>query len=270
MNSQQNKYYHVIIELNTKDYTKLSDLDKIDKNELIEDIIKPYLDNSVFFFDGREISKKDVKSIKIYQTDRKSKILVDIENSKEYTGVYWLKEDVVACKDKYSEDVTSKIIKYVISNNKANKIEQNFDLSKVFIVHGHDDVLKLEVSRFLEKLDITPIILHEQANEGRTIVEKIEANTNVGFAIVLYTPCDTGGTNKDNLQNRARQNVVFEHGYLIGKLKRDKVVALVKGEVETPGDIAGVVYVSYGKSWQVDIAKELKSAGYHIDLNKLL
>ena len=56
----------------------------------------------------------------------------------------------------------------------------------------------------------------------------------------------------------------------MGKLKRNKVVALVKDEVETPGDISGVVYISYGGSWQVDIAKELRSVGYHIDLNKLL
>lgn len=56
----------------------------------------------------------------------------------------------------------------------------------------------------------------------------------------------------------------------MGKLKRNKVVALVKDEVETPGDISGVVYISYGGSWQVDIAKELNSVGYHIDLNKLL
>ena len=101
-------------------------------------------------------------------------------------------------------------------------------------------------------------------------IEKIETYTDVGFGIVLYTSCDIGGKVKDDLKNRARQNVVFEHGYLIGKLKRDRVVALVKGEIETPGDISGVVYIAYGGSWQFDIAKELKSVGYDIDLNKLL
>lgn len=276
MNSQQNKFYHAIIELNTKDYTKLSELDKTDKTELIEDIVKPYLENNVFFCGSREISKKDIKSIKIYQTDSESKILANIENNKEkdYVGFHYSKDDIVQYEDEYSIDITSEIIKHVnkeLNNNvKVNETEQNIDLSKVFIVHGHDDALKSEVSRFLEKLNIIPIILHEQANQGKTIIEKIEANTNVGFGIVLYTPCDIGGKDKDNLQNRARQNVVFEHGYLIGKLKRDSVVALVKNEVETPGDISGVLYISYGSNWQFDIAKELKSVGYHIDLNKLL
>ena len=137
--------------------------------------------------------------------------------------------------------------------------------------HGHDDALKLEVSSFLEKLNIKPIILHEQVNKGQTIIEKIESNTDVGFGIALYTSCDIGGKDEASLKQRARQNVVFEHGYLIGKLGRDQVVALVKEDtIEKPNDISGVVYISYSSNWQFDIAKELKSAGYSVDLNKLL
>ena len=144
---------------------------------------------------------------------------------------------------------------------------------KIFVVHGHDTGLKNEVARFLEKLKLTPIILHEQASEGETIIEKIERYSNVGFGIVLYTPCDKGGLATDGaeLKKRARQNVVFEHGYLIGKLGRKKVCALVKNDVEKPNDISGVVYVSYDESgaWKIEIAKELKSAGYNIDFNQL-
>ncbi|PBH49591.1 nucleotide-binding protein [Clostridioides difficile] len=143
----------------------------------------------------------------------------------------------------------------------------------MFIVHGHDNGLKNEVARFLEKLKLKPIILHEQASEGETIIEKIERYSNVGFGIVLYTPCDKGGLANDGaeLRCRARQNVVFEHGYLIGKLERKNVCALVKDDVEKPNDISGVVYVSYDESgaWKIEIAKELKAAGYNIDFNKL-
>ena len=275
-NVDMNKFYHVVIELNTKDYTKLSELDKTDKDAMIEDIIKPYIENSIFFFDSREISKKDIKNIKIYQTDRESKTLADIENSKEkdYVGFHYSKSDIVEYEDEYSKNITTEIIKYVkkelINNTEVDNTEKSLDLKKVFIVHGHDDALKLEVSRFLEKLNITPIVLHEQANQGKTIIEKIETYTSVGFERVFYSSCDIGGKDKDDLKNRARQNVVFEHGYLIGKLKRDRVVALVKGEIETPGDISGVVYIAHDGNWQFDIAKELKSVGYDIDLNKLL
>lgn len=144
---------------------------------------------------------------------------------------------------------------------------------EVFIVHGHDDLAKTKAARFIEKMGLKPIILHEQTSSGKTIIEKIEEYSNVGFGIVLYTPCDKGCKSGDERQllNRARQNVVFEHGYLIGKIGRHNVCALVKDEVEVPNDISGVVYVKMDTddSWQIKVAKELRSSGYDIDLNRL-
>jgi len=144
---------------------------------------------------------------------------------------------------------------------------------KIFVVHGHDDEAKTKTARFIEKLGYEVVILHEQASGGRTIIEKIEAYSDVGFAIVIYTPDDKGNTKDDadkgQLNNRARQNVVFEHGYLVGKLGRSRVVPLVLGELELPTDISGVVYIS-DRNWQIDIAKEIKAAGYDIDVNRLL
>lgn len=70
----------------------------------------------------------------------------------------------------------------------------------------------------------------------------------------------------------ARQNVVFEHGYLIGRLGRERVCALVKGNVETPGDISGVVYISMDDAgaWKADLAREMRATGLPVDMNKLL
>ena len=141
---------------------------------------------------------------------------------------------------------------------------------KVFIVHGRDNEAKQEVSRFIEKLGLEAIILHEQASSGMTIIEKIEHYSNdADFALVLYTACDHGrGVHESKIppKNRARQNVVFEHGYLMAKLGRENVCSLVKGDIETPNDISGVVYVSldeYG-AWKTEVAKELKACGYAI------
>ncbi|RBQ28399.1 TIR domain-containing protein [Aliarcobacter vitoriensis] len=161
----------------------------------------------------------------------------------------------------------------VIEDNKPKQIINTSNSNKVFIVHGHDNGAKQEVARFLEKLGLEPIILHEQASSQKTIIEKIESYAGeVGFGVVLYTACDIGGKDKDNLQSRARQNVVFEHGYLIGLLGRDKVCPLVKGSIETPGDISGVVYTHMDNngSWHLPLAKELRTAGYTIDLNLLV
>ena len=169
-------------------------------------------------------------------------------------------------------------------NNKAELIKsidktesktksQELSKEEVFIVHGHDEEAKAKTARFIQKLGFKPIILHEQASSGKTIIEKIESYSNVGFGIVLYTPCDVGSVKRASLElkKRARQNVVFEHGFLIGKIGRKNVCALVKGDIETPNDISGVVYITMdnGEGWEFQIAKEMKKSGYTVDMNKL-
>lgn len=144
--------------------------------------------------------------------------------------------------------------------------------TKVFVVHGRDDLAKIEVARFLEKLGIEAIILHEQTNGGATIIEKFEQYSDVGFAVILYTPCDTGKYKDDKMATfRARQNVVFEHGYFIGKIGRKNVLALVKDDVEKPSDIDGVVYQPMDNSgaWKFKLAKELQNCNFDIDMNKI-
>jgi predicted nucleotide-binding protein len=139
---------------------------------------------------------------------------------------------------------------------------------KVFIVHGRDNEAKQEVARFVDASGLEAIILHEQASAGMTIIEKIERYANdADFALVLYSPCDLGrGKHETTVpaRPRARQNVVFEHGYLMAKLGRENVCALVKGNIETPNDISGVVYVQLDEfgGWKLEVAKELTACGY--------
>lgn len=165
-----------------------------------------------------------------------------------------------------------KTIEPEIIEESDNNTIQNVDKTEVFIVHGHDDLAKTETARFIEQLGFKPIILHEKASSGKTIIEKIEHYSNVGFGVILYTACDLGSVTNDssNLKPRARQNVVFEHGYLIGKIGRQNVAALVKGQVETPNDISGVVYISMDNDWKIDLAKELRQSGYEVDMNKVI
>ncbi len=152
--------------------------------------------------------------------------------------------------------------------------ETEMKTNKVFIVHGHDTAAKIEMARVIEKLGYEAIILHEQADMSQTIIEKIESNTDVDFAVVLYTECDLGRDKTQTQENEkylARQNVVFEHGYLIGKLGRNRVCAFVKGDVETPGDISGVVYVPMDKNdgWKIRLVNNMKAVGLVADMNKI-
>jgi predicted nucleotide-binding protein len=147
---------------------------------------------------------------------------------------------------------------------------------KVFLVHGHDDGTKETVARFLERLKLEPIILHEQPSGGRTVIEKFEVYADVGFAVVLLTPDDVGAATSDaakpdGLKPRARQNVILELGYFIGRLSRRRVCALYKKGVEMPSDYAGVVYVELdlAAAWHVKLAQELSEAGVPMSLEAL-
>lgn len=147
------------------------------------------------------------------------------------------------------------------------------DLSKVFIVHGHDGEHRESIARFLERLGFEAIILHERPNKGRTIITKFrEEAAGVGFAVVLMTPDDVGRAEKGaDLRPRARQNVVFELGFFIGALGPDRVAALIKGDIERPSDFEGVIYISLDDaSWQMQLGRELQAAGYAIDWNKVM
>lgn len=143
---------------------------------------------------------------------------------------------------------------------------------KVFIVHGHDDGSREMVARFLERIGLEAIILHEQASQGRTVIEKVVAHGNVGFAVVLLTPDDEGCAKGGEPEPRARQNVLLELGYFIGRLGRDKVCALKRGTLEIPSDFAGVVWETMDSSggWKQALARELVAAGHSIDWNRVM
>lgn len=142
---------------------------------------------------------------------------------------------------------------------------------RVFVVHGHDEGARETVARFLMQLAFEPIILHEQANRGGTVMEKIETYGDVGFAVVLLTPDDEGSVKGGKPEPRVRQNVLLELGYFLGRLSRDKVCALKRGTVEIPSDFAGVVWESMdGNGWKQALSRELEAAGHVIDWNKVM
>lgn len=147
--------------------------------------------------------------------------------------------------------------------------------NSVFLVHGQDEGLKQAVARFLEKIGIKPVILHEQINSGMTIIEKFEDFAKrAGFAVILMTPDDYGypKDQEDKKKARPRQNVLFELGYFLAKLSRNKILVLTKGELELLSDFSGVVYepIDNNDGWKLKLAQELKSSGFDIDLNKAL
>lgn len=166
------------------------------------------------------------------------------------------------------------------SRPNSNKVLSKKTLSKnknVFIVHGHDDAMKEAVARTIEKLGLKAIILHEKPNQGKTIIEKFTDYSDVGFAIVLLSPDDIASskyTAESKKYFRARQNVIFELGFFIGKLGRNRVVSLYRQteDFELPTDYSGVLFIPFDDyhRWKFDVIKELKASGYELDANKLI
>ena len=188
----------------------------------------------------------------------------------------------------YREDVTKGkmevflMLREAVAALKENLAESESDMTpqpspginnrKVFIVHGHDNVVRESVARFLQSAGCEPIILNEQPNKNRTVIEKIEANHDVSFAVVLLTPDDEGAKIGEPIQPRARQNVLLELGYFMAKLGRDKVCVLKRDEVEIPSDFAGVIWTAFDPAgaWKKELAKELDAAGFTVDWRKAM
>lgn len=144
------------------------------------------------------------------------------------------------------------------------------DYSKVFIVHGHNGELRERVARIIERQGLTAVILNEQSNQGKTIIEKLEIEGDAAGAVCLFTADDEGRAQAEqSAKPRARQNVVFEAGYFIGRLGRENVAILVDKGIEIPSDLQGVVYTG-SDNWEFGLLKGLKSMGYSIDFNKIV
>lgn len=146
---------------------------------------------------------------------------------------------------------------------------------KVFVVHGHDDAAKTNLEVFLHEVGLEPVVLHRQADQGLTVIEKFEKHSDVGYAFILLTPDEVAYLASDaqkpeserKVEWRARPNVIFEFGYFVGKLGRSRVCCLYTGNVSLPSDVNGMIYKRYEKSIEevgYSIIKDLKAAGYGV------
>lgn len=158
---------------------------------------------------------------------------------------------------------------------KSSLNNQNFS-NDIFVVHGHSEEMKQACARFLEKIKLNPIILHEKPNKSRTIIEKFSDYSNVSCAIILLSADDLAYPKSGSPQDakyRARQNVILELGFFLGKLGRERVLTLHddKEEIEIPSDYDGVIYIRYNSNndWKNSVTKELKSLGYNFDANSI-
>ena len=184
----------------------------------------------------------------------------------------WYTKEIKKALNKLDSFVQRSVFRY--KEDETNIIHsRSFDPKKIFVVHGNNETVKQTVARTLVNIGLNPIILAELPDKGRTVIEKFENEGNdVGFAVVLLTADDKGRKNKARtMQSRARQNVVFEMGYFMALLGRERVMLLLQPGVEEPSDLKGVVYTPLDKdcAWKYSLIKEMKACGYNVDANKV-
>lgn len=172
----------------------------------------------------------------------------------------------------FRADVEDLVASLPIAASVVDSPKENKKSRRVFVVYGHDEGSREAVARFLHQLGFEPIVLHERANEGRTVIEKVEAHSDVPFVVVLLTPDDEGCEKGATPRSRPRQNVLLELGDFVGRLGRKNVCVFTRGEIEWPSDLVGVVHVPFDGpgAWKITLGKELKAAGFEVDFNKVM
>ncbi|HDX9549358.1 TPA: nucleotide-binding protein [Bacillus thuringiensis] len=271
-------YYHIRINLTTRvQESKFN----ITFEELEERYLSRYRKGEDFTLNGRVIKINDIQkmSINVSENENELDILVDrIEYEDQKSPLV----RVGGPSRKWRaagrlKDVSDELLEgppgYMLKEVTEVAASVEVDNTKVFIVHGHDDNLKQQLEIFLNGIGIKPVVLHREANEGLTVLEKFEKHSDVQYAFVLLTPDDIGCSVKERAKSveeysfRARQNVIFELGFFIGKLGRAKVCTLYKEGVELPNDISGLVYQKVNDNIEdvgYHIMKELRAAGLKV------
>lgn len=266
-------YYQILIETTEKvddsDANKqYFELDRSSLGDIETQIVLPYLRKEEFLFSGKSLKFKEIKRILIKETVKTTYDLALQESPDHASRVSPI--DILSYKE-HTKDITTTVFNRMLSSILANprstltQTIKNANHAKVLLVHDRDHLARDIAVKFLEKIGINDILLHENIHGEKTIIEKLEEHVNIGFAIVLYTPTGL------ELKPRAQQHIAFEHGYLIAKLGRRKVCALIKNNVETPLQCNGVIYIPLDvqNAWHQALANELTRAGYLIDLQTL-
>lgn len=221
----------------------------------------------------------------LYNKELLETLFTTSERSEAYNSVASIKMPTTLSEaiEHFQENIDTKIhriesiidrLEFNLPSSSVQEPMKNHPKSnRVFVVHGHDEIAKTNLEIFLREIGLEPVVLHRQADEGQTIIEKFEKHSDVGYAFILLTPDEIAylksETSKDDTTRktefRARPNVIFEFGYFVGKLGRSRVCCLHTGNVSLPSDVSGMIYKRYENKIEevaYDVIKDLKAAGY--------
>ena len=127
-------------------------------------------------------------------------------------------------------------------------------LAKIFITHGHElgdrDAMAALIRSGTIRHGAIPAVFEDFGHPGEyvpTIIEALPARADA--AIIMATPDDVGNIAGSGraAEPRARQNVWIELGLFWGRFGRQRTLLVVKGDVEIPSNLGGLLYARYHK-----------------------
>lgn len=254
----------------------------ITEDELLNRYVDPYIYGETIVINGTTLEPQEISRVKITQSEISINPIIEKIEQKDRmdkSPYKMLRSSAKWRAIDEAEEVTDKYINVAPGSKKRRqsqeKVSEMTNSKKVFIVHGHDTELKNEVELFLISINLQPIVLHRQLDEGLTVIEKFEKHSDVVYAIILLTPDDIGFPVKEtdkpeeerDIEYRARQNVIFEFGYFVGKLSRKNVCCIYKEGVQLPSDLNGLIYKPVNRSIEevgLFVMKELKNVGLDV------
>lgn len=212
----------------------------------------------------------ELTNVEKYQADNVQEVIYKLSEL-----IIFLQEEMEVRKDFYinnnQQNSVPQIIEPITSKKGNEKIMTKIN-NGIFIVHGHDRTMVLEVERLVEHIGLDPVILGDQVDQGfYSIFDKFERHANESkYAIILFSPDDETTEGK----RRARQNVIFELGYFLGKFGKDKVTLLNKDSTEQfdiPTDVIGSAYIKFDNegAWKIKLARALNASGLSVDYSKI-
>ncbi|MFM7237864.1 MAG: TIR domain-containing protein [Cyanobium sp.] len=170
-------------------------------------------------------------------------MLLDRRERREPFGVVAFKNRnrPMQLSDLKNMDLAVKALEAMMSLSPKKLVEAN----RVFIVHGHDREFREDLEKILRAENLEPVVIQSMARTGADLLGFLEEqirNCLAGF--ILLTPDDEGRLYRygERLNLRARQNVIFEGGYLTALFRdTNRICFLQKGEMEIPSDLSGLL-----------------------------
>jgi predicted nucleotide-binding protein len=136
----------------------------------------------------------------------------------------------------------------------------------VFVIHGRDETNQLRLSKLIrEDFRLMPIVLLDKPGRSAPTIDKFEHHAQTcSYAIALFTADDRVTTKTGEEYWQPRPNVIFETGWFVGRLGKERVLILLQEGVKNYSDFDGVNRIQFRDDVEDKfraIQAELKASG---------